>query len=78
MLKQRACFYQFVEHALSSAVCEFYHRYGMFLVPLTTAMTTVKHCQFEQRQSQVINDGGESNDRDHKRAQSGASDSVNS
>ena len=34
----------FVGHALSSAAFELYHRYGMFLAPLTTAMTTVKHC----------------------------------
>ena len=36
------------KHALSSAACELYHRYGMFLAPLTTAMTTIKRCQFEQ------------------------------
>ena len=36
----------FVGHALSSASCELYHRYGMFLAPLTTALTTIKHCQF--------------------------------
>ena len=29
----------FVWHALSSATCELYHRYGMFLAPLTTALT---------------------------------------
>ena len=36
----------FVGHALSSATCELYHRYGMFLAPLTTALTTIKHCHF--------------------------------
>lgn len=36
----------FVAHALSTAVCELYHLYGMFLAPLTTALTTAKHCQF--------------------------------
>ena len=36
----------FVEHALSSATCELYHRYGMLLAPLTTALTTAKYCQF--------------------------------
>ena len=36
----------FVGHALSSATCELYHRYGMFLPPLTAALTTLKHCQF--------------------------------
>ena len=36
----------FVGHALSNATCELYHRYGMFLAPLTAALTTLKHCQF--------------------------------
>lgn len=36
----------FVSHAVSSAACELYHRYGMFLAPLTAALTTAKHCQF--------------------------------
>ena len=39
----------FVGHALSNATCELYHRYGMFLAPLTAALTTVKHCQFGHR-----------------------------
>ena len=38
----------FVGHALSSASCELYHRYGMYLAPLTAALTTAKHCRFEQ------------------------------
>ena len=36
----------FVEHALTTACCELYYRYGMYLAPLTAAMTTAKHCQF--------------------------------
>ena len=36
----------FVGHALSSATCELYHGYGMYLAPLTAALTTLKHCQF--------------------------------
>ena len=46
----------FVGHALSSATCELYHRYGMFLAPLTTALTTIKHCQFGHRCPAVINE----------------------
>jgi len=42
----------FVDHALTSACCELYHRYGIYLAPLTAALTTAKHCQF----------GGESRD----------------
>lgn len=36
----------FVGHALGSATCELYHRYGMYLAPLTTALTTAKYCRF--------------------------------
>ena len=36
----------FVEYALSTATGELYHKYGMFLAPLTAALTTAKHCQF--------------------------------
>ena len=38
----------FVNHALSNATCELYHRYGMYLAPLTTVLTTAKYCQFGQ------------------------------
>ena len=46
----------FVGNALSSATCELYHRYCMFLAPLTAALTTIKHCQFGHRCPAVIND----------------------
>ena len=46
----------FVWHALSSATCELYHRYGMFLAPLTAALSTFKHCQYGHRCRPVIND----------------------
>lgn len=36
----------FVENALSSATCELYHRYGMYLAPVTAVLTTAKHCRF--------------------------------
>ena len=51
----------FVGHALSSATCDLYHRYGMFLAPLTAAITTMKHCQFEYQCPQAINDDEEPN-----------------
>ena len=44
----------FVEHALSSATCELYHRYGMYLAPLTAMLTTVKHCQFNKQNIEDI------------------------
>ena len=37
----------FVGHALTTACCELYYRYGMYLAPLTAAMTTAKHCRVE-------------------------------
>ena len=36
----------FVEHTLSAVSCEIYHRYGMFLALLTTALATANYCQF--------------------------------
>ena len=36
----------FVEHAVSSATCELYHRFGMYLAPLTAELTTLRHCRF--------------------------------
>ena len=49
----------FVRYALSSAICELYHRHGMFLAPLTTALTIIKRCQFGHRCPAVINDGSQ-------------------
>ena len=37
----------FVEHALSSAMRGVYRMFGMWLAPLTAAITTMKHCRFE-------------------------------
>ena len=39
----------FVEHAVSSATCEMYHRFGMSLAPVTVALTTLCHCRFGQQ-----------------------------
>ena len=49
----------FVGHGLSSATCELYHRYGMFLAPLTAALTTLKHCQFGHCCPVRVHDGGD-------------------
>ena len=38
----------FVGHALTTACCELYHCYGMYLAPLTALLTTAKHCQIGQ------------------------------
>ena len=46
----------FVGHALSTAVCELYHRFGMFLAPLTAVLTTMKQAQFGHQCPRTIND----------------------
>jgi len=54
----------FVSHALNSGVCELYHRYGMFLAPLTAALTTVNYCRFgHQDNVKIYSNNGESTDR---------------
>ena len=49
----------FVGHALTSACCELYHRYGMYLAPVTALLTTARHCRFEAQQN-VEQSNGES------------------
>ena len=44
----------FVEHAVSGATCELYHRFGMYLTPVTAALTTLRHCRFGQHDVQSI------------------------
>ena len=49
----------FVGHTLSSATCELYNRYGMFLAPLTAALTTLKQCKFGHCCPVKVHDGGD-------------------
>ena len=44
----------FVEHAVSNATCEMYHRFGMYLAPVTAALTTLRHCRFGHHDVQGI------------------------
>ena len=46
----------FVGQALSTAVCELYHHFGMFLAPLTAVLMTAKLCQFGHQCPHTIND----------------------
>ena len=46
----------FVQHALSSAACELYYRFGMYLAPLTAALTTARHCSWQCRFEENKND----------------------
>ena len=53
----------FVEHAVSSATCEAYHRFGMYLAPVTAALTTLRHCRFGHGEHAIYvmdQDGGRS------------------
>ena len=53
----------FVSSALQSACCELYYRYGMYLAPLTTALTTAKHCDWKCGAEQIVEDtSAEGND----------------
>jgi len=36
----------FVSSALQSACCELYYHYGMYIAPLTAALTMAKHCDW--------------------------------
>ena len=49
----------FVGLALSSTTWKLYHRYGMYLAPLTAALTTLKHCQFGHCCPVGVYDGGD-------------------
>jgi len=48
----------FIEHAVSSISCGLYHKYGMLLAPVTAAIITAKHCQFERKNNNNSIDGG--------------------
>ena len=45
----------FVSSALQIACCELYYRYGMYLAPLTAALTTAKHCDWGRVEDNAFN-----------------------
>ena len=52
----------FIDHAMNKSCCELYHKYGMYLAPLTTLVTTAKHCDFKGKKyndSIITEDGPE-------------------
>ena len=52
----------FIDHAMNRTCCELYHKYGMYLAPLTTIITTAKHFDFKERKyNRDIQEDGESN-----------------
>jgi len=54
----------FINHALTSACCELYYKYGMYLAPITAMLTTVRHIDFKNNKNidNNINDGDEPRD----------------
>ena len=38
----------FLEHSLNSTMCILYHNFSAVIAPLTVALTTMKHCQFQK------------------------------
>ena len=52
----------FLGHALTTVCCKLYHRYGMYLAPLTVVLTTAKHCRFENLQHVGQSNGESSRD----------------
>jgi len=45
----------FVSSALQGACCELYYHYGMYLAPLTAALTTAKHCDWDRVEDNAFN-----------------------
>ena len=41
----------FIGTALNGICCSLFHKYGMFLAPITGALTTLKYCEFEKKPS---------------------------
>jgi hypothetical protein len=52
----------FVEHALTSTCCELYFRFGAFLAPITAMITTIKYCEFKNKNNINKNNGEQSTD----------------
>ena len=44
----------FLEHSLNSTMCILYHNFSAVIAPLTVALTTMKHCQFQKPDTPVL------------------------
>ena len=51
---------RFVSHAVTTAACELYYRFGYYMDPLTAAMTAIGFCRFEDLQN-IDNTNGQPN-----------------
>lgn len=45
----------FTNHALTSACCELYYRYGIYLAPFTALLITLRHIDFQAEKTENIN-----------------------
>ena len=43
----------FINHALTSACCELYYQYGMYLAPFTAMLTIVRHIDFSNKNKNI-------------------------
>ena len=50
----------FINHALASICCELYYKYGMYLAPFTTMLTTARYIDFNKNINIVDNKNGKS------------------
>ena len=44
----------FLEHSLNSTMCILYHNFSAVITPLTVALTTMKHCQFQKPDTPML------------------------
>ena len=44
----------FLEHSLNSTMCILYHNFSAVIAPLTVALTTMKHCQFQKPDTPIL------------------------
>ena len=44
----------FLEHSLNSTMCILYHNFSAVIAPLTVALTTMKHCQFQNPDTPML------------------------
>ena len=44
----------FLEHSLNSTMCILYHNFSAVIAPLTVALTTMKHCQFQKTDTPML------------------------
>ena len=49
----------FLDNALNNACCELYYKYGMFLAPLTTILTTAKHVELKRKEEDIKDENSE-------------------